>query len=83
MSLKEDLKNFGCSDDFIKVALTYSKYLKDDLEEFIELVEERELLAEEEAYKKLIEKEQGRAEQLLNGANLFGEDDDGELLEDY
>ncbi len=84
MSLKEDLKKFGCSEDFIKIALKYRDNYEDDLEEFIETVEEKELAVEEEFYQKLILKEQGKAEQLLDSANLFGEEeDDAELLEDY
>ena len=71
MSLEKDLekrlKDFGCSDEFIKICMYYKDIYKEDIdiEEFIEYVEEEFAKVEDEQFKK--------AEQQVDASELFGE----------
>ena len=49
MSLKEKLVDFGCSNEFVEIALGYAKFYKVDMdiETFIEYVEEEHVKVEE------------------------------------
>lgn len=56
MSLKDKLTDFGCSSEFVEIALGYAKFYKPDMdtETFIEFVEEEHAKVEEaEALKEL------------------------------
>lgn len=74
MSLEEKLKAFGCSEEFIKIALYYKALYRPeiDIEEFIEFVEEEYAKVEEEQFKK--------AEQKIDASGLFGEFESEEEL---
>ncbi len=71
MSLEKDLekrlKDFGCSDEFVKICMYYKDIYKEDIdiEEFIEYVEEEFAKVEDEKFKK--------AEQQVDASGLFGE----------
>lgn len=56
MSLKDKLTDFGCSSEFVEIALGYAQFYKPDMdtETFIEFVEEEHAKVEEaEALKEL------------------------------
>lgn len=56
MSLKDKLTDFGCSSEFVKIALGYEQFYKSDMdtESFIEFVEEKHAKIEEaEALKEI------------------------------
>ena len=56
INLKEKLADFGCSSEFVEIALGYGQFYKPemDLEAFIELVEEKHAKVEEaEALKEI------------------------------
>ena len=65
--LEQKLKDFGCSDDFIKICMYYKEIYKSeiDIEEYIEYVEEEFAKVEDEKFKK--------AEQEVDASALFGE----------
>lgn len=71
MSLEENLekrlKDFGVSDEFVKICMYYKSIYKEeiDIEEFIEFVEEEYAKVEDEQFKK--------AEQQVDASALFGE----------
>ncbi|MGB6018847.1 MAG: hypothetical protein WBF77_04555 [Sulfurimonadaceae bacterium] len=67
MTLEEKLKDFGCSDEFVKICMYYKDiYNPDiDIQEFIEYVEEEFAKVEDEQFKK--------AEQQVDASGLFGE----------
>jgi len=71
MSLEQDLekrlKDFGCSDEFVKICMYYKEIYKPeiDLEDFVEYVEEEFAKVEDEQFKK--------AEQEVDASALFGE----------
>lgn len=71
MSLENDLekrlKDFGASDEFVKICMYYKGIYKEeiDIEEFIEYVEEEYAKVEDEQFKK--------AEQQVDASELFGE----------
>ncbi|HFU73963.1 MAG TPA: hypothetical protein ENK65_00255 [Helicobacteraceae bacterium] len=85
MSLKEELMNFGVSEAFITIALTYSDdYTQgDDIEAFIELVEEKHAIVEEKEYQEALAKEAQNQNQTIDVNDIFGEEPDEEILEDY
>jgi len=66
-NLTNKLKEFGASDEFIKICMYYKAIYKEeiDLEEFIEYVEEEYAKVEDEQFKK--------AEQQVDASELFGE----------
>jgi len=69
ISLKEKLANFGCSSDFIDIALGYEQFYKLDMdtEAFVEFVEEEHAKVEEaEAIKE-------RAGQVLDASTVLAE----------
>lgn len=69
ISLKEKLANFGCSSDFIDIALGYEQFYKSDMdtEAFVEFVEEEHAKVEEaEAIKE-------RAGQVLDASTVLAE----------
>ncbi len=65
--LETRLKDFGVSDEFIKICMYYKEIYKDeiDIEEFVEFVEEEYAKVEDEQFKK--------AEQQVDASGLFGE----------
>ncbi len=65
--LETRLKDFGVSDEFIKICMYYKEIYKDeiDIEEFIEFVEEEYAKVEDEKFKE--------AEQQVDASGLFGE----------
>ena len=74
ISLKEKLANFGCSSDFIDIALGYEQFYKSDMdtEAFVEFVEEEHAKVEEaEAIKE-------RAGQVLDASTVLAEFTDKE-----
>lgn len=74
ISLKEKLANFGCSSDFIDIALGYEQFYKSDMdtEAFVEFVEEEHAKVEEaEAIKE-------RAGQVLDASTVLAEFTDEE-----
>ncbi len=72
--MEKKLKEFGCSDEFIKICTYYKSIYRDDIdiEEFIEFVEEEFAKVEEEQFKK--------AEQQVDASELFGEFESEEEL---
>ena len=66
-NLTNKLKEFGASDEFIKICMYYKAIYKEeiDLEEFIEYVEDEYAKVEDEQFKK--------AEQQVDASELFGE----------
>lgn len=78
MSLEKDLekrlKDFGCSDEFVKICMYYKDiYNPDiDIEEFIEFVEDEFAKVEDEKFKE--------AEQQIDASGLFGEFESEEEL---
>jgi len=66
-NLTNKLKEFGASDEFIKICMYYKAIYKEeiDLEEFIEYVEDEYSKVEDEQFKK--------AEQQVDASELFGE----------
>ncbi|MEN8147370.1 MAG: hypothetical protein ABFR02_07110 [Campylobacterota bacterium] len=78
MSLEQDLekrlKDFGVSDEFVKICMYYKDIYKEeiDIEEFIEYVEEEFAKVEDEQFKK--------AEQQVDASDLFGEYESEEEL---
>ena len=65
--LETKLRDFGVSDEFVKICMYYKEIYKEeiDIEEFIEFVEEEYAKVEEEQFKK--------AEQQVDASALFGE----------
>ncbi len=65
--LETRLKDFGVSDEFIKICMYYKEIYKDeiDIEEFVEFVEEEYAKVEDEKFKE--------AEQQVDASGLFGE----------
>jgi len=65
--LEQKLKDFGCSDEFIKICMYYKEIYKSeiDIEEFVEYVEDEFAKVEDEQFKK--------AEQQVDASALFGE----------
>lgn len=59
MDLKQQLIDFGCGQEFIEIALTYAPFYnpEEDLETFIEYVEEAYAKVEEAEAQKMMEKE--------------------------
>ncbi len=75
--LKEKLTDFGCSSEFIDIAMKYVQFYKADMdtETFIEFVEEEHAKVEEaEAIKE-------RAGQVIDPSTLLAEFIDDEELE--
>lgn len=75
--LKEKLTDFGCSSQFIDIAMGYVEFYKSDMdtETFIEFVEEEHAKVEEaEAIKE-------RAGQVLDASTVLAEFVDDEELE--
>lgn len=72
--LETQLKEFGCSDEFVKICMYYKDIYKEDiaLEEFIEYVEDEYAKVEDEKFKK--------AEQQVDASDLFGEIESEEEL---
>ena len=66
-TLEAKLKEFGCSDEFVKICMYYKETYRADieLEDFIEYVEEEFAKVEDEKFKK--------AEQEVDASGLFGE----------
>ena len=66
-NLEKRLKDYGVSDEFVKICMYYKEIYKEeiDLEEFIEYVEEEYSKVEDEQFKK--------AEQQVDASGLFGE----------
>jgi len=65
--LEKRLRDFGVSDEFIKICMYYKEIYKEeiDIEEFIEFVEEEYAKVEDEQFKK--------AEQQVDASGLFSE----------
>ncbi len=65
--IREKLKAFGCSDEFVKICMYYKEIYRAeiDIEEFVEYVEEEFAKVEDEQFKK--------AEQQVDASGLFGE----------
>lgn len=65
--LETKLRDFGVSDEFIKICMYYKAIYKEeiDIEAFIEYVEEEYAKVEDEQFKK--------AEQQVDASALFGE----------
>ena len=65
--LKQKLKDFGCSDEFVQICMYYKDIYKPeiDIEEFVEYVEEEFAKVEDKQFKK--------AEQQVDASALFGE----------
>ena len=65
--LEQKLKDFGCSEEFVKICMYYKDIYKSeiDIEEFVEYVEEEFAKVEDEKFKK--------AEQEVDASALFGE----------
>lgn len=75
--LKDKLIDFGCSSEFVDIAMGYVQFYKSemDTEEFIELVEEKHAKVEEaEAIKE-------RAGQVFDASTVLAEFVDDEELE--
>ena len=72
--IEDKLKDFGCSDEFVKICMYYKETYKSeiDIEEFVEYVEEEFAKVEDEKFKK--------AEQEVDASALFGEIEDEEEL---
>jgi len=86
MLLEEELKNFGVSQAFIKIAMKYqSDYVEgSDIEAFVDLVEEKHALVEEAEYQEALAKEAAKANEVVDMSQIFGEEaDEDEVLEDY
>jgi len=73
-TLTKNLKEFGCSDAFIKICMYYKAVYRPeiDIEEFVEYVEEEFAKVEDEQFKK--------AEQQVDASELFGEIEGEEAL---
>ena len=71
ISLKEKLANFGCSSDFIDIALGYEQFYKSDMdtEAFVEFVEEEHAKVEEAEAEAIKE----RAGQVLDASTVLAE----------
>ena len=81
MSLESSLKEFGCSDVFMKICMKYEKNYEEgsDIEAFIEEVEEAHSKVEDAKFA-AHEKKVGTSAQEMMG---FEEEEDSELNEDY
>lgn len=76
ISLKEKLTEFGCSNEFVKIAVGYEQFYKPDMdiETFIEYVEEEHAKVEDaEALRE-------RAGQVLDASSVLAEFVDDEEL---
>jgi len=79
MDLKQQLVNYGCGAEFIDIALGYAQFYKpeQDIETFIDYVEEAHAKVEEAQYAEKMEKE------IVNPSDLteaFQEFEDEESL---
>lgn len=79
MDLKQQLANYGCGAEFIDIALGYAQFYKpeQDIETFIDYVEEAHAKVEEAQYAEKMEKE------IVNPSDLteaFQEFEDEESL---
>ena len=81
MSLESQLKDFGCSDVFVKICMKYADKYEEgsDLEAFIENVEEAHAKVEDAKFA-AHEKKVGTSAQEMMG---FDEEEDSELYEEY
>ena len=68
MSLKDKLTDFGCSSEFVEIALGYTQFYNTDMdvEVFIEYVEEEHAKVEEAEAKAELEKQVLDASALLS-----------------
>jgi len=78
MTLKEKIINEGCSEEFAEITLLYKEFYSEgmDLEEFIELVEEKHAVVEAKELDEALLKKAKKASELLQMQDLFNEEED-------
>lgn len=78
MDLKQQLIDFGCGVEFVEIALGYSKFYQPDqeLEVFIEYVEEEHAKVEEAEALKELEKEHIKPSDLAEAFKVFEEEEE-------
>lgn len=81
MDLKQQLIDFGCGMEFVDIALGYAQFYQQDqdIENFIEYVEEEHAKVEEAEALKELEKEVIKPSDLSEALKVFEEED--EILE--
>lgn len=77
MSLKEKILDAGCSEEFAEISLVYKEFYVEgmDLEEFIELVEEKHAIVEAKEHDEAVLKKAKKALELLQMEDLFNEEE--------
>jgi hypothetical protein len=77
MDLKQQLIDFGCGMKFVEIALGYTQFYQpdQDIETFIEYVEEEHAKVEEAEALKELEKETIKPSDLSDAFKVFEEDE--------
>jgi hypothetical protein len=77
MDLKQQLIDFGCGIEFVEIALGYEQFYQpgQDIETFIEYVEEEHAKVEEAEYLKQLEEETIKPSDLSEAFKVFEEEE--------
>ena len=78
MDLKQQLIDFGCGIEFVEIAVGYAQFYQPDqeIEVFIEYVEEEHAKVEEAEYLKELEAEMIKPADLSEALKAFEEDEE-------